>query len=119
MTEENKPRFSHITVGQESVDEASQPDEEVITIGAVGKDVAGSGFEDASAEPDVPEPIVRANDFDEGDRGDIAHSEVDASTDDSDFGGPMPMPQKIVIGVCLIGFVLVVAWLIWFWVFPQ
>ncbi|HBT94613.1 MAG TPA: hypothetical protein DEB24_00110 [Coriobacteriia bacterium] len=120
MTEENKPRFSHITVGQESAGEALQPDEEVITIGAVVRDVTDdTDTENIGVGSDGDVRRGESIDQKDGDHGGTSQTKADASADESDFGGPMSTPQKVVITVSLVGFVLIAVWLVWFWAFSQ
>jgi hypothetical protein len=129
MSQEDKPRFSHITVGQtEAGDLAHAEEEEIIAIGAV----------DVEADAEAPVPLKSdASIEDSGDTqndvrsGSIGDSATDEATDgigprvardthaeeslaDQDVTPPMPLVQKLVLVGCLIGLVCTVAFLIWF-----
>jgi hypothetical protein len=121
MDQDNKPRFSHVTVGQTGADDISQlDDEETITIGAVGAVDA----EQASRQPvrqeamgtnrsvaverqiDEPTPVSTSVD-----------KLPDQAAEDPDFGPPMSLAQKLVIVACGVALVIVLVRLVHHWVF--
>jgi hypothetical protein len=125
MSQEDKPRFSHITVGQAKADDLPYAEEEeVIAIGAV---------DTAVADVEVPvSPDARAEGFDDiqgdntNDKVMDAMDGVDSWVDESKpteeslleqgFTEPMPTAQKLVFAACFIGLICVIAYLTWFWV---
>jgi hypothetical protein len=128
MSQEDKPRFSHITVGQAKADDLSYAeDEEVITIGAVdvAADVEVSVSSSASIEDsddtrdDACDDGISDSIMDEAmDEADLRvgmNKRVEASLADQGLTAPMPLAQKLVLVACLIGLVCIIAFLIWFW----
>ena len=115
MEQESNPRFSHITVGKTNIDGLPpEEDEEVIPIGVV--DIAPeSQSEAAVAIADDTGFIGNTVKSEErgGKEGDAGLS-LEQSDDEEDFGGPMPLVQKLVIIGCAIGVVVVIVFLIWF-----
>ncbi len=123
MAQENKPRFSHITVGQSPVEEATHTDEEVITIGAI---------DDSSEEIKITETASGLSGNDESlesqtsvaashnsNRDDESSKHSKDEIDYSDLGGPMPVAQKIVLACCVVGFIVAIVLVVWFWSSPQ
>ena len=102
MDQEKQSNFSHITIGKSDKDNQSVPEEEeVITIGAMESDLAEKEREVPPRKKERPPALSQESD-----------------TED-DFGGPMPLMQKIVVIVCAIGFLVAIALLVWFWAFQR
>jgi hypothetical protein len=111
MDQERNPRFSHIAIGGLKPNTANAPEaEEVITIGATDA---------PAAAPSIPSVIL-------GNAKDPAE-EARAGTDvaslpqapppaiDDDLGGPMPLPQKITLIVCLLGLIIAIVFIVKYW----
>jgi hypothetical protein len=108
MGQEDKTRFSHITVGRSDASgRPQQEDEEVITIGAV--DVVSP-----PAPVSVSEVLVGESEPSSTHAADPEERPVQAS-DESGLDAPMPTAQKLVIAACLVGLVVAIAFLVWFW----
>jgi hypothetical protein len=144
MSQEDRPKFSHITVGQTTDDEPMLPDdEEVISIGAVNDDAPGASAAnplDANAAVDANAAAIaaaaassgRAADADAGEslpgqrtpstsKGGTrtAVDERPSATDADDIDGlnePMPLAQRIVVAGSAVGLIIVIAFLVWYWV---
>ena len=117
MSQEDNPRFSHITVGTTASDGStvSEDEEEVIAIGAIG--VPSVSLQEANRiHPQETDSIEAgeqvASEVIQGQTVDVPSNESD---EDELFGGPMPFMQKMVIVACAIGLVVVIVFLIWFW----
>jgi hypothetical protein len=113
MGQADKPRFSYITVGGAESDNKPQPEEEVITIGAV--DVESSPAQVTGAQ----EPYgVQAGDAQTEDGPQAAvEPSPEQALDDTSFDIPLPTSQKVVFAACLVGLVVGIAFLVWYWLF--
>jgi hypothetical protein len=132
MSQEDKPRFSHITVGQTKVDDLPYAEEEeVVAIGAVDVaadiDVAVSSdvstedsgaARDAARGGDISDSVTDGNDpqTDGIDPQDDGNEHAEESSEEQYLTAPMPLAQKLVLVACLIGLICTVAFLIWFWI---
>ncbi|MDR3037036.1 MAG: hypothetical protein LBU31_01305 [Coriobacteriales bacterium] len=121
MSQENNPRFSHITVGQ--TDERAvtvSEDEEVIAIGAVDVEGAASTLR---SEGDVTPPLAASDPVPSVPRASASEDQrppEDSATPDGDFGGPMSLPYKIVASACGVGVIIVIAYLVnYYWITPH
>jgi hypothetical protein len=123
MTPENKPKFSHITVGQGLAPEISQADEEVIVISAAGiadGDTAADTISMKSADSDE----ISAQDTTQNEQVNDKDLELprqsDKEAEDLDqLAAPMPLAQKIVLIICGVGFLVAIVLVVWFWVFMK
>lgn len=122
MSQEDRPKFSHITVGQTTDDESALPDdEEVISIGAVGDGAASSsnlGF-DTDYTVEGNEAVGTSGTVGaggtSGTSGTVDADSAGGGDDDDELGAPMPLAQRIVIVGCAIGLIVVIAFLVWYW----
>ncbi|MDR0350857.1 MAG: hypothetical protein LBH64_04820 [Coriobacteriales bacterium] len=119
---EGGPRFTHVSINTSSVPSTTtydDGDEEVLVIGAVDEFKAplsvGEADTGAGDEPAAAGERPRNQDA----TGETRHDEGTGAQQDEDdaFGGPMPLAQKLVIMAALVGLIVVVAFLVWFWVF--
>jgi hypothetical protein len=119
MGKEDRSRFSYITVGGAVADDNPQPEtteEEVMSIGAVDVEAVPTQAVDDSAPAPAVAPTAAPVD-----------QQVSAATsvprpseptlEDSGLDAPMPAAQKLVVAVCLVGFVVTIAFLVWYWLF--
>jgi len=121
MDKETTPRFSHITIGGAVLDEPgeSEETEEVTVIGAVGLH---------ANTVDIVKPVTRDSskalkegkvDRKASSKEKSGSSFTDKPDDKDDPEESMPFIQKIVIIVCGIGFLVVIAYLIWHWMIQR
>jgi hypothetical protein len=120
MGQENAPRFSHITVGQQDADGLLQPEEEeVIAIGAVDVEPTPSPAASATDAPasDYAQPVV----VEEQDsprreaKEQPAGKSSEQTAEDLGLNVSMSFAQKLVVVACFIGLIGAIAYLVWFW----
>jgi hypothetical protein len=118
MDQENRPRFSRITVGQTEADDALRlEDEETITIGAT--DVEATLPQTARREAlDPAQAAAAKQQLDVSTPADesIDRASVNQASGDSNFGPPMPLVQKLVIAVCGVALIVTLVFLTRFWI---
>jgi hypothetical protein len=133
MSQESKPRFSHITVGQAKTGESPQPEQEEVTVIE-----AASVVPIASAASTVPGPTREVGAEEDAEATDELRPERQASSADprdgdewpggpglgrdieeSDLDVTMPRAQKLVLVACFIGLVVAIVLLVLSWVFQR
>ncbi|MDR1013913.1 MAG: hypothetical protein LBL86_02910 [Coriobacteriales bacterium] len=113
ISQKDRTRFSHVTIGQADADaSACREDEEVMVIGAV--DAAGAA--DASGTVDATDAADAAGTVDAVPQADRP-AQTAHGIEDVGIGAPMPLAQRMVVVAALVGVVVGIAYLIWFWVF--
>jgi hypothetical protein len=109
MDQNNGPRFSHIIVGQTGADdEPAADDEEIITIGVV--DVGQVPPQPAQQEASgTDQPLVAKQQIEAPTPADELPTQA---AEDSDFGPPMSLVQKLIIVACGIALIIAIVLLV-------
>jgi len=113
MQPDKEPRFSHVAIGgQEMPAWTDEGEEEVTTVGVLPHGEAVGGHEE---QDDTPVNAAYAT-VEEGPSSPqdavVANKDPDYSLDDLQ---PMALPQKIVIGACVVGVILIAAYVLDYW----
>jgi hypothetical protein len=118
MDQDNKPRFSHISIGGTTAEKLSEPEQEEVTIigAAEVASVPSAGADAQVLDEDISATARAAGRADA--QTDKSETQGRAS-EDLDLGAPMPLLQKLVLVACLIGVVVTITFLVWFWGFSR
>jgi hypothetical protein len=122
ISQKDQARFSHVTIGQTDADaSACGEDEEVMLIGAVDAlGARGAACAPETGADDAATAVqVGMTTQDGDDAGPQAAEAAEAALDieEAALGMPMSLAQRMLVVAALVGVLVVVAYLIWFWAF--